>query len=126
MIANAPATVEEYIASFSKEIQKFLKEMRATIRKAAPAAEESISYGMPAYKLEGPLVYFGGYEKHIGFYPTASGIAHFKEEIASYKSSKGAVQLPLDKPLPLQLITRIVQFRMKENMEKAQLKKKKR
>ena len=125
MIANAPANVDAYIASFSKDIQKLLNAMRATIKKCAPAAEEAIGYGMPAYKLDGPLVYFGGYEKHIGFYPTPSGIEKFSKELSVYKSSKGAVQFPLDEPLPLALVTKIVQFRVTENAEKALMKKKK-
>lgn len=116
--------VDAYIAEFSPLVQKMLKELRATIKKAAPKAEESISYMMPAYKLNGPLVYFGAYEKHIGFYPTGSGIDAFKKEITAYKSSKGAVQFPLDKPLPLALIEKMVKFKMKENLLKAELKKK--
>ena len=114
--------VDNYIAGFSEETQKLLKEIRATIKKAAPDAEEVISYQMPAYKQNGILVYFAGYKNHIGFYPTASGIANFKEEFSVFKSSKGAVQFPVDKPLPLKLITTIVAFRVKENAEKAERK----
>lgn len=112
--------VESYINSFPPVTQKALKQMRATIKKTAPKAEEVISYQMPAYKYNGQtLVYFAGYDRHIGFYPTASGIENFKKEFTGYKSSKGAVQFPLGKPLPLDLVTRIVQFRIKINEEKA-------
>ncbi len=110
--------VDEYIASFPVETQLLLKKMRATIQKAAPKAEECISYGMPAYKQKGALVYFAGYKKHIGFYPSNSGISNFKEEIAMYKNSKGAIQFPLDKPLPLKLLTTITKFRVAENLAK--------
>ena len=117
--------VDSYIAAYPTKVQKMLKQLRVAIIKAAPEAEESISYMMPAYKLHGPLVYFGGYEKHIGFYPTGSGIAPFEREISSYKHSKGAVQFPLDQALPLDLIEKMVKFRIKENLAKADLKKKK-
>lgn len=111
-----PNSVAGYIHGFPKDTQKLLEQLRATIIKAAPAAEEIISYQMPAYKYNGMLVYFAGYKNHIGFYPGASGIKNFKEDIAVYKNSKGAVQFPLDKPLPLKLITKIVKFRVKENL----------
>jgi len=119
--------VDAYIMRFAPTTQKLLKQLRATIKKAAPLAEEVISYGMPAYKYHGILVYFAGYEHHIGFYPTASGIENFKKEIAGFKHSKGAVQFPPDKPLPLSLVTAIVKFRVQLNLEKASipLKKKK-
>jgi uncharacterized protein YdhG (YjbR/CyaY superfamily) len=116
--------VDTYIAGFPKETQKLLSQLRATIRKAAPAAEEMISYRMPAYKYKGVLVYFAGYNHHIGFYPGAGGIEHFKKEIAIYKNAKGSVQFPLDKPLPLQLITNIVKFRAIQNVQKEKIKKK--
>jgi len=119
---NQLKDVASYIAGFPPATQKLLKQLRATIQKAAPEAEEQISYGMPAYKYHGVLVYFAGYERHIGFYPTASGIENFKKEIAGYKHSKGAVQFPLDKALPLRLITAIVRFRVQLNLEKASLK----
>jgi len=115
--------VESYIAGFSPAMQKLLKQLRSTIRKAAPQAEEHIGYQMPAYKFHGPLVYFAGYEKHIGFYPGASGIENFKKEISIYKNAKGSVQFPLDRPLPLDLVKQIVQFRIEENLEKEELKK---
>ena len=117
--------VDEYMLQFQTEIQLLLHTMRSTIQKAAPKAEESISYGMPAYKLGGPLVYFAGYAKHIGFYPTPSGIANFKKELAPYPTSKGAIQFPIDKKLPVGLITKIVKFRVIENLEKQSLKRKK-
>jgi uncharacterized protein YdhG (YjbR/CyaY superfamily) len=125
MKKNIASDVDSYIASYPPKVAKLLKQLRAIIKKSAPGAEESISYMMPAYKLDGPLVYFGGYDKHIGFYPTGSGVAAFKKEISVYKHSKGAVQFPLDQPLPLALIEKMVKFRVKENLIKADLKKKK-
>lgn len=118
-----PASADAYIATFPKPTQALLQQVRAIIQKAAPKAEEVISYGMPAYKQEGMLVYFAGYAQHIGFYPTASGISAFQKEIAKYKHSKGAVQFPLDWPLPAALITRIVKFKLKENLDKAKARK---
>jgi uncharacterized protein YdhG (YjbR/CyaY superfamily) len=115
--------IDEYISGFPKETQKLLKQMREIITKAAPKAVEVISYGMPAFKQDGVLVYFAGYAKHIGFYPTSSGIANFQKEISAYKSSKGAIQFPLDKALPATLITKIVKFRVKEDMFRAEEKK---
>ncbi len=120
-----PVDVDTYIAAFPEETQVLLQSMRSIITKAAPKAEEIISYGMPAYKQESVLVYFAGYKHHIGFYPTSSGILNFTKEIAAYKNSKGAVQFPLDKPLPSKLITQIVKFRVAETKEKAKNKKKK-
>ena len=116
--------VDEYIASFPKETQTLLNQVRATIQKAAPKAEECISYQMPSYKLHGMLVYFAGYNKHIGFYPGAGGVAHFKKEISRYKWAKGSVQFPLTEPMPIKLITKIVKFRAKQNLEKEKLQKK--
>ena len=113
-------TVDEYIAVFPKEVQLLLQQMRKAIKKSAPKAEESVSYGMAAYKHLGkPLVYFAGYEKHIGFYATPNGHAQFKKELAIYKQGKGSVQFPIKKPLPLALVTKIVQFRILENEAKA-------
>jgi uncharacterized protein YdhG (YjbR/CyaY superfamily) len=114
--------IDVYIAGFPKNTQKILKQLRATIIEAAPDAEEIISYKMPAYKYHGILVYFAAYKNHIGFYPTASGIATFKKELSMYKGAKGSVQFPLDKPLPLGLITKIVKFRVRENSEKSKKK----
>lgn len=108
-------TVAEYIAKAPKEAQPRLKELRALIKKVAPKAEESISYGMPAYKLNGPLVYFGGYKTHVGFYPTGSGIAAFQKELSQYPTSKGTVRFALDQKLPISLIKKIILFRVSEN-----------
>lgn len=109
-------TVEEYINSSAKDVQKQLKQIRAVIRKSAPKAVESISYGMPAYKLNGkPLVYFAAFKKHIGFYATPTGHVQFAGELSKYKQGKGSVQFPLDKPMPLDLIKRIVEFKVEEN-----------
>jgi len=121
---NAVTDVGSYIAGFPAATGKLLKQLRDIIRKAAPDAEELISYGMPAYKYHGVLVYFAGYEKHVGFYPTPSVIKEFAAKIARYKYSKGAVQFPLDAPIPATLVTQMVKFRMKENLAKAAKKKK--
>lgn len=119
-----PTDTDSYIAGFPKETQKLLQQVRTAIKQAAPQAEEVISYGMPAFKQHGgALVYFAGYAQHIGFYPTGSGIAAFTKEIAKYKHSKGAVQFPLDKPLPITLIKQMVKFKLAENLEKAKAKK---
>lgn len=110
-----PIDVDDYIAGFPIETQQILEQLRITIKEAAPQAEEVISYGMPAFKLKGVLVYFAAYANHIGFYPTPSGIAAFKKELSVYKSAKGSVQFPLDRPLPSGLIKRIVKFRVTES-----------
>ncbi len=115
---NKPKDIDEYIASFPKETQILLEKVRSTIRKSAPTAEEVISYSMPAFKLYGILVYFAGCKNHIGFYPTGSGTEVFKEEIAGFKSSKGAIQFPYDQPIPFELISKIVEFRVQQNLEK--------
>jgi uncharacterized protein YdhG (YjbR/CyaY superfamily) len=107
-------TVEEYIDSFPEDIRKLLKEMRRTIKEAAPDAEECISYQMPAYKMGHILVYFAGFKDHIGFFPTASGISAFENELSQYRRGKGSVQFPLDRPLPLDLVRKIVLFRIEE------------
>lgn len=108
-------TVEEYINSFSSETQKILLQVREVIKNAAPHAVESISYGMPAYKLSGkPLIYFAGYEKHIGLYATPTGHEAFKDEFSRYKTGKGSVQFPLSEPIPLELIKRVTKFRVEE------------
>ena len=116
--------VDEYISGFPPTTQTKLQQLRETIRNAAPDADEVISYAMPAYKLNGMLVYFAGYAKHIGFYPGAGGITEFKEELSIYKNAKGSVQFPLNQQLPLTLITRIVKFRVKQNLEKTKSRKK--
>lgn len=115
---NIAPNVDIYIAGFPAETQNLLLQVRETIQKAAPGAEEVISYQMPAYKLNGMLVYFAGYKNHIGFYPTGSGIESFKHKLSGYKTSKGTVQFPLDQPLPLDLITEMVRFRVDENRER--------
>ena len=125
MIEIAPPNVDFYIAGFPPATKELLELLRETIKKAAPEAEEVISYQMPAYKSHGMLVYFAGYKNHIGFYPTGSGIANFINELSGYKTSKGTVQFPLDQPLPLELITEIVKFKVAENLEKVKEKHKK-
>ena len=110
--------VDEFISSYPKDVQLLLTKIRATIKKAAPKAEEVISYRMPAYKFHGMLLYFSAFKNHIGFYPMASGIANFKKELSIYKGARGSVQFPLDKPIPYSLITQIVKFRVQENIEK--------
>ncbi len=104
-------SVDEYIGSFPESIQKKLEEMRAIIKTLVPEAQEKISYQMPAFYRDGVIVWYAGYAKHIGFYPGADGIAAFKAELAGYKSAKGSVQFPLDKPLPVELISKMVRFR---------------
>jgi uncharacterized protein YdhG (YjbR/CyaY superfamily) len=121
---TTPKDVDEYISGVPKEVQRLLEEVRATIKKAAPGAEEVISYQMPAFKLHGMLVYFAWYKTHIGFYPTPSGIEAFRKELSVYKSAKGSVQFPTDSPLPLNLISRIVKYRVRENLDIANAKKK--
>jgi uncharacterized protein YdhG (YjbR/CyaY superfamily) len=122
---NKAADVDEYIAGFSKEIQELLKAVRAVVKKAAPHAEEMISYQMPAYKYHGSLVYFAAFKNHIGFYATPTGHEAFKKELSVYKEGKGSVQFPHNRPLPLALITRIVKYRVKENLEREKAKRKK-
>ncbi len=117
-------SVEEYIDSFPDKTQKSLKQVRKAITSAAPKSVEDISYGMPAYKLNGkPLVYFGGYEKHIGFYATPTGHKKFEKQLSKYKQGKGSVQFPLEEAMPLKLITDIVKFRITENNAKYAKKK---
>ena len=123
MITNKPNNIDEYIASFPADIQEILEQVRLTIIKAAPQASETISYGMPAFTLNGILVWFAAHSKHIGFYPRASGIEAFKKELSIYKNAKGSVQFPLDKPMPLKLITKIVKFRVAENLARQKRKK---
>lgn len=108
--------INEYISDFPKETQGLLKQMRDVIKKLVPKAEEAISYGMPTFKLNGNLVHFAAYKKHIGFYPMPASIKKFKKDIAKYKSSKGAIQFPIDKKLPLGLVSKIVKFRVKESL----------
>jgi uncharacterized protein YdhG (YjbR/CyaY superfamily) len=115
MQTKKPTDVDQYIAGFPAATQKILNQVRATIKKAAPHAEEVISYGMPGYKLNGQLVFFAGYAGHIGFYATPTGHKQFKKELSVYKEGKGSVQFPIDEPMPLKLISDIVKFRVKEN-----------
>jgi uncharacterized protein YdhG (YjbR/CyaY superfamily) len=116
---TAPTNIDEYIAGFPKDVQESLEKIRMTIRKAAPGAEETIKYQMPTFTLKGNLVHFAAFKKHIGFYPVPTGIEAFKDELAVYKGGKGSVQFPLDQPIPFDLISRIVKFRVQENLEKA-------
>lgn len=111
--------IDEYVACFPKDVQDILQKIRGIIRKAAPDAEEAIKYQIPTFVLNGNLVHFAAFQKHIGFYPTPSGIDQFKHELSVYKSAKGSVQFPLDAPIPFSLITKIVKFRVKETREKA-------
>jgi uncharacterized protein YdhG (YjbR/CyaY superfamily) len=125
MNTEKPQNIDAYIAGFPPEVQAILQEVRRTIRMAAPQAKETINYQIPTFTLEGNLVHFAGFKKHIGFYPTPSGIEKFKDELAGYESAKGSVQFPLDQPMPYDLISRIVAFRVEENLEKAAAKRKK-
>ncbi len=118
-------TVDEYMSSLPKSSREILEHLRKAIKQAAPKAEEMISYNMPAFKFHGVLVYFAAYKTHIGFYPTASPIPIFKKELEKYELAKGTVRFPLDKPLPLALIKKIVKFKMSENIVKEELKIKK-
>jgi uncharacterized protein YdhG (YjbR/CyaY superfamily) len=112
---NSFKTIDEYINSFPKESSLILKKVRSTIKESAPNAKEKISYGIPTFYLNGNLVHFGGFKKHIGFFPTPKTIEKFKKELSSYETSKGTVKFPLDKPIPFDLIKKITLFRVKEN-----------
>lgn len=117
-------SIDEYIKGFPPGIQKLLKEVRSTIKTAAPEAEETIKYAMPTFTLNGVnLVHFAAFKNHIGFYPTPNGIEAFEKELSAYKGAKGSVQFPLDQPMPLQLISKIVKFRVAQNVAKAKNKK---
>jgi uncharacterized protein YdhG (YjbR/CyaY superfamily) len=111
-------TIDEYISMFPDDVQKILKQVRQTIREAAPQAQETINYQMPTFTLNGNLVHFAAFKNHIGFYPTPTGIEAFKDELSVYKGAKGSVQFPLDQPMPLSIIRRIVEYRVKENSER--------
>ncbi len=117
---NIPATIDEYIAAAPKDVQAILKKIRATIHKAAPDAGETIKYRLATFTLNGNLVHFGAFQHHIGFYPTPSGTATFKKELAPYTFAKGSIQFPLDKPIPYGLIAKIVKFRVAENKAKSE------
>lgn len=118
-----PTTIDEYIAAFPADVQEILQKVRDVIGTAVPTATETISYGMPTFKLEGNLVHFGAATNHLGFYPAPSGIIAFETELATYKSSKGAVQFPYNQPVPYELIGKIAQFRAAENLNKVAAKK---
>jgi len=111
-------TIDEYIAMFPKQIQNILQELRQTIGESAPQAQETISYQMPTFKLNGNLVYFAAFKNHIGFFPTSSAIINFKKELSEYETSKGTIRFPLDKPIPFDLVKKIVKFRVNENLQK--------
>src|SRR5260370_13576253 len=118
MTKKTPKNFNEYADRFPKEVQQLLQKIGLTIKEAAPQAKETISYSIPAFTLNGMLVWFAAFKPHIGFYPRASAIAAFKKELSTYKGAKGSVQFPFDKPLPLALVTRIVKFRVKQNLSK--------
>src|SRR4029079_11576644 len=118
-----PETVDQYIAAFPTDVKKRMQQLRKTIKVAAPKAEEVISYQMPGYKYLGMLVYFAAYKNHIGFYPGAGGVLEFYKELSSFKSAKGSVQFPHDRPIPFEIISKIVKFRVKQNEEKGSLKR---
>ena len=121
---RAPVSVDAYIAGFRPEVRAVLRKMRATIRKAAPAAVERISWGMPAYALDGMLTFFAAFKDHVSLFPGPNGIEKFKKELAPYGTSKGTVKFPLGTPVPYGLIARIVKFRVKENRARAEAKRK--
>jgi len=120
---NTPKNMDEYIGRYPKDVQGILKKIRATIRKAAPAATEAISYQIPTFKLGGNLVHFAAFADHISFFPTASGVTKFQKELEKYCTSKGTIQFSLDRPIPCELITKFTKFRVKENLERVKKKK---
>ncbi|MEO6192443.1 MAG: DUF1801 domain-containing protein [Thermoanaerobaculia bacterium] len=114
-----PRDIDEYIAGFPEDVREILEKLRMTIREAAPDAEEAIKYRMPTFTLNGNLVHFAAFKKHIGFYPAPRGIEEFKDELSAYKGAKGSVQFPLDRPVPFELISRIVKFRVRNQLERS-------
>ena len=116
---SEPTTIDEYIAGFPTDVRVILEKLRATIRKAAPGAEEAIKYRLPTFVLSGNLVHFGAFKKHIGFYATPTGNKQFRKELSAYQGAKGSVQFPLDKPIPYGLVSKMVKFRVKENLERS-------
>ena len=122
---SEPKDIDEYIAGFPDDVQEILEKVRITIRKAAPGAEETIKYQMPTFTLNGNLVHFGAYKEHIGFYPVPRGVEQFKKALSVYDGAKSTVRFPLDKPIPFGLISRIVKFKVKKNLERAAAKVKK-
>jgi uncharacterized protein YdhG (YjbR/CyaY superfamily) len=119
---NGINSIDEYIATFPAEIQKILREIRAVVKAAAPDAQEKISYQMPTFFLSGNLIHFAAFKNHIGFYPAPTGIEAFAQELSVYKGAKGSIQFPINKPMPLDLITKIVKYRVAENLKKAEMK----
>jgi len=117
MMQNAPTTIDAYIADCPKDVREKLELIRATIQKAAPEATEAIKYAIPTFVLHGNLVHFAAFKNHIGFYPAPTGLEAFKEALSVYKTGKGSVQFPLDQPMPLDLITRIVEFRVRQSLK---------
>lgn len=126
MKRRAPENIDEYINGFPSNVQKILQRIRKTIQKAAPAAEEAISYAIPTFRLNGNLVHFAAYQNHVGLYPAPRGVAEFIDDMARYEGGKGTARFPLDEPIPYELIARIVTFRVGKNAEKAATKSKKR
>jgi uncharacterized protein YdhG (YjbR/CyaY superfamily) len=122
---TAPRNIDEYIAGFPPDVRAILERIRTTIREAAPGAEEAIKYQIPTFTLKGNLVHFAAFKKHIGFYPTSTGTEKFKHELSVYDGAKGTVRFPHDKPIPYGLISKIVEFRVKENLARAEAKRKK-
>ena len=123
--ANSPQSIDEYIAIYPPQIQKLLQNLRKVIQKTVPKAQEAIKYQIPTFTFHGNLLHFGAYKSHIGLYPAPSGIQAFKQELAPYATGRGTIQFPLDKDLPIELIIKIVKFRVNENLEKQHLKKSK-
>jgi uncharacterized protein YdhG (YjbR/CyaY superfamily) len=115
-----PKDIDDYIADFPGDVREILEKIRTTIRKAAPQAEETISYQIPTFTLKGNLVHFAAFKEHIGFYPAPSGVEEFQQELSVYNGAKGSVQFPFDKPVPFALISKIVRFRVEENLKKAE------
>jgi len=124
MQSKTPKDIDEYIAGFPKDVQKILNKIRSTIKKAAPKAEEAISYQIPTFRLNGNLIHFAAYKNHIGLYPAPRAVEKFKKELERYGAGKSTVTFPLDEPIPHDLITKIVEFRAKQNLEKAKEKAK--
>jgi len=122
MSRKTPKSFDDYVDRFPIDVQQRLQKMRLTVKKAAPKAKEKISYGIPSFTLNGMLVWFAAFKNHIGFYPRTSAIAAFKKELSAYKGAKGSVQFPIGQPLPLSLISRIVRFRVAENLSKGKKK----
>lgn len=122
-MANKPSSIDAYIAGFPKQIQDILQQVRHTVTKAAPGAQETIKYDMPTFTFKGNLVHFAAFKKHIGFYPAPTGDPAFEKDLAPYKTGRGSVQFPYNKPLPLELITRIVKLNVQRNTKKVSEKK---